>query len=95
MKDQKQYILANFNFEHVHKAMRALKWGWASSGGETPTMGQLYQCAERLLDEAAEKPGDYYVGIGGFVVRKDDGILSLAFEVDEWDGSNIVNGGRQ
>ena len=47
-------ILDEFNFAHVHKAMVALDWKWASSKNYIPSMDELRAEAERLLRDVAD-----------------------------------------
>jgi hypothetical protein len=73
-----------FDFHKVRQAMKALDWRWASLG-DVPAISELRKEARRLLRTAAEYPRDYYfVATGGFVARKEHGILSLSFEVADW-----------
>lgn len=89
-------IVENFNWEKVHKTMKALDWTWYDSGGETPTIGALFRCATGLLHDAydgAERfKADYRTGTGGFYARAlvDDNTkeiieLRLWFEVASWE----------
>jgi hypothetical protein len=53
-------IMDNFNFAHVHKAMVALDWKWATSKNYVPSMDDLRETAERLLRGAAKsRLGDF------------------------------------
>lgn len=92
-------IIENFNWEKVHKAMKALEWTWHDSEGETPTIGALFKCAVGLLHDAYDRAerfkADCTAGTGGFYARAfvDDETkevieLRLAFEVCNWDYYN-------
>lgn len=89
-------IVENFNWEKVHKAMKALEWNWHDSEGETPSIGALFNCAIGLLHDAydgAEKDKtNYTYATGGFYARafvddetKEVTQLRLSFEVCNWD----------
>lgn len=60
------YILDNFDFKSVHKAMKALNWKWA---GEHPSMKDLKNKAKDLLITCA-RTKSYQVSCGGFVVTR-------------------------
>jgi len=84
-----QQILANFDFEKVRKVMELLNWKWVDSE-KTPTIGELYQTAEQLLnmvsnslfttsDQSTEE-------LGGFVATiYDNGDLRLSFVVENYE----------
>lgn len=92
-------IVENFQWGKVHKTMEALGWTWYDSGGETPTIGMLFKCAEGLLrgayDGAEKDKTDYICATGGFRATatvdeetKEVIELRLAFEVCNWDYYN-------
>ena len=87
-------IIECFDWERVQDTMQKLDWTWASSEGETPSIGKLISTASRLLRDAydgAEKDqSTYLAGTGGFeaVCHVDvDGMyrLGLRFVVTSWD----------
>lgn len=86
-----QNILGNFDFVRVHETMRLLNWRWASTAEdlECPTVGQLYQTAERLLHQVVDEKWQH-CGTGGLEAHRyehDDGlppVLELKFVVTEW-----------
>jgi hypothetical protein len=87
-------IIENFNWGKVYRTMEALGWIWASSEGETPSIGKLITTATRLLrdayDGAVKEQETYLAGTGGFeAVCYMDGDdmyrLELRFVVTSWD----------
>jgi len=87
-------IVENFNWDKVYRTMDALGWIWASSEGETPSIGKLISTATGLLrdayDGAEKEQYIYLVGTGGFqavcYVDGDDMYrLELRFVVTSWD----------
>jgi hypothetical protein len=101
-KDREQLIdeiVECFDWERVQDTMQKLDWTWASSEGETPSIGKLISTASRLLRDAydgAEKEQETHLsGTGGFeaVCHVDkDGMyrLELRFVLASWD-VNIQN----
>jgi len=96
-KDREQLIdeiVECFDWERVQDTMQKLDWTWASSEGETPSIGKLISTASRLLrdayDGAVKEQETYLAGTGGFeaVCYMDkDGMyrLELRFVVASWD----------
>jgi hypothetical protein len=96
-KDREQLIdeiVECFDWERVQDTMQKLDWTWASSEGETPSIGKLISTASRLLRDAydgAEKEQETHLsGTGGFeaVCHVDkDGMyrLVLRFVLTSWD----------
>lgn len=84
MEEKISYILDNFDFESVHKAMIALEWNWyLGMGGEgIPSVGALKKAARELLSEAWTKRS--IISSGGFSAEYDDGNLVLSFTLEEW-----------
>lgn len=83
---QIKQIVTWFDWEKVRRAMVALKWAWAGSEQEDyiPSMGEIVLSGIEYLKEVS-KHNDSCCGSGGFVARNDDGYLSLAFVVSDWD----------
>lgn len=86
-------ILDEFDFYRVQKAMDALDWVWASSGG-VPDIGELRRCARRLFEYAMKADTaepDYMTGTGGFEVSRSlypgdaKRYYSLKFVVSDWN----------
>ena len=96
-KDREQLIdeiVECFDWERVQDTMQKLDWTWASSEGETPSIGKLISTASRLLRDAydgAEKEQETHLsGTGGFeaVCHVDKGgmyRLVLRFVLASWD----------
>jgi hypothetical protein len=79
-EEQLDLVLNNFDFGRVRKAMVALDWRWANKG--IPTLGDLYNEAERLLIKAQEEKCT--IATGGLVAMgTKSGVLSLSFVVEE------------
>jgi hypothetical protein len=84
-------VLADFDFERVHRVMDWLGWTWANLG-RTPTIAELTDEARRLLLELNGEPE--VLGSGGLRASyKSDGTLSLKFILaeawsDQEDDSN-------
>jgi hypothetical protein len=80
---QIETILRQFNFSRVKECMDAMDWGWGW-GQEVPTLGDLFFAAQKLLLDTVSSDS-LGMSTGGFVVRKQDGWLSLSFEVSSYD----------
>ena len=99
-------IIANFEFERVNEAMKALRWFWAGTKG-VPTISELKESAQQRLNDAIEQvlsPNNtehHEVGwmsnSGGLKAtawKKEDGTLSriqLEFVVTDWDAEDDEN----
>jgi hypothetical protein len=88
------YIIENFDWERIHKAMVALDWFWGDDD-EAPSIGRLVIKARDLLTQAATSAAQHdeecHAATGGLrATAWPDGELRLAFEVDLWD---TINGG--
>jgi len=92
MKKQIDYIMDNFDFSRVHKAMKALNWKWAGANYEVPEESDLRSTARRLLEDVAVMDIGYWIATGGFVASKEedeDGhYLTLMFRITETRGFN-------
>ncbi len=96
-KDREQLIdeiVECFDWERVQDTMQKLDWTWASSEGETPSIGKLISTASRLLRDAydgAEKEQETHLsGTGGFeavchVDKHGMYRLVLRFVLTSWD----------
>lgn len=78
-------VLANFDFEKVHKGMIAVKWTWRTEDGSgnlaIPTRDALVVTARDLLEKAWRSDGA--VRTGGFCARYEeavDGYATLGLE---------------
>jgi hypothetical protein len=80
-------IFENFDWERVHKAMIATNWVW-SFGKDNygiPDVNTIKKHAYTYLKEAFEKQSQ--VSTGGFTAKYEDGNLSLAFTLEEWESN--------
>ena len=78
--------LADFDFGTVHNCMTVLDWKWGlGDESHIPSIGELYQTAERLLVRAAQK--EFSCSSGGFVAFSDGTSVELCFTVAEADCS--------
>ena len=92
-------IIAEFDFERVHKVMKFLDWKWAGgSKPKVPTIHKLKECARSLLKDAyigalKHKGERYSVTTGGFnadcfIDKGGNSIdFNLLFYIDEWSES--------
>ena len=82
--EQIQEIIANFDWEKVHKVMVALDWQWAKTLEHEegiPKIGDLVNTATALLTDVY-KQNAQSVSCGGFSAVQEDGLLGLEFRVD-------------
>lgn len=80
-----ELTMHRFDFIRVHEVMNKVKWQWASlHGGLTvPSIDQLKDVAERLLEEAYQ--GNTEVSTGGFWANYDGHNFFLKFIVIDSD----------
>ena len=88
------HILANFDFNKVHRTMEFLEWSWFDTDG-TPTIDDLREAAWSKLQSAysnskGREDGKGYCSSGGFEARYEDGGFSLSFTVTEWDSYDMI-----
>jgi hypothetical protein len=82
-------VLRRFDALLVHMTMCATDWEWQCRG--VPTVGQIYDCASSLLNEAATQcPPGSVLGSGGLFVRKFGRRLELEFLI-EWATSEGID----
>ena len=76
-----------FDFDKVHRAMKALRWEWADAEEKIPCQGEIREKARGLLVDAIED--GVCVSSGGFKATyiPVEGFLKLEFIVSEWDVS--------
>lgn len=82
-------VLANFDMNRVHKAMKTLDWVWwnpAMDDYAPPTIDKLHATARNLLTEVIEK-GLGNCSTGGFTAFKETGemgqiSIGLEFRVE-------------
>jgi len=78
-------IMDWFDFDKVHKTMRALRWEWVGAEEKIPCQGEIREKARRMLTESIET--QMSIGSGGLQVTyiPGEGFLKLEFVVSEWD----------
>ena len=81
-------ILASFNFDRVHTAMKALDWVWWNAIDEVPNIDELKETAKELLQDCAEhmdSKKDYSSSTGGFVAAWNNKLkeIELSFVLTE------------
>jgi hypothetical protein len=78
-------IMDWFDFEKVHKTMKALRWEWVGAEEKIPCQGEIREMARQLLTEAIQT--EMSMGTGGLQVTyiPVEGFLKLEFVVSEWD----------
>ena len=78
-------IMDWFDFEKVHKTMKALRWEWVGAEEKIPCQGEIRERARQLLTEAIQS--EMSIGTGGLRVTyiPVEGFLKLEFVVSEWD----------
>jgi len=102
-KDMINEVLANFDFDKVHKTMTLLNWVWAGSDG-VPTKAELKEAAEYHMNGAIEQvlsPDNkshtdcaWISASGGFKAmawrtkRNKLARVQLEFMVTDWDADN-------
>jgi len=89
-QEQWYYILENFQWDRVEKAMFALDWTWWPDE-EPPKVGKIISGASKICEEAWEL--GCTISSGGFtatIIKNEEGkFLSLGFTVAKWDGWEI------
>ena len=77
--------LREVDFDKIHAYMDWSNWDWGprskSEAHHVPTIGELYQTAERLLVQAAEK--ECMVASGGFSAFSDGKSVEICFSIAE------------
>jgi len=78
-----------FEWELVHKAMVAVGWVWHFGGNNygTPNVSTIKHFAYELLSSAYDKKATLQTG--GFIASYEDGDMSLAFIITEWEVLNF------
>ena len=73
-------VLADFDFDKVHKAMVAVEWKWGLEPGRIPTRDELVACARGLLERIWDRGGE--ARLGGFVAGrwKEDAAEAVRFD---------------
>lgn len=80
-------ILDRFDFDRVQQTMKAIGWRWSGPQGTfSPSYDQLKNDAREILFNVVNSPARS-ISKGGFMARKEDGHLYLAFIVSDWTGT--------
>ncbi len=93
-------VIAQFDYQKVHKVMTDLNWTWYNSQTETkvPSIGELVLSSLKLMNEAVNKlgysEGRMIVATGGFkatAIRHDDGFITidLEFVLTDWSAGYV------
>ncbi len=77
-------ILDEFDFELVHRTMKALEWTWHGSV-DSPTIGDLRRAARELLQELLKQDSLHLVGMGGLFAYRIADTVGLRFEVTSYE----------
>jgi hypothetical protein len=76
-------IMDEFDFEIVHRTMKALDWKWACFDG-TPTIGDLRRMARELLNDLINNKYEV-TGSGGLFAYRMGATVGLRFEVTSYE----------
>lgn len=88
LEEQKDYILQNFDFRHVHHVMRLLDWEWSMETKQrVPSFEEVFNFAEKELQNLIEHENLLETYCGGFLLSKIRGVLTMAFCVERVDCS--------
>jgi hypothetical protein len=77
-------ILDEFDFETVHRTMKALDWKWSGCEVDIPSIGDLRRQARLLLQELFRNKYRC-TGTGGLFAYNENGIVGLRFEVTSYE----------
>jgi len=83
MRELIEEITDEFDFEKVHRTMKALEWTWHDTDG-VPTIGDLRRAARGLLQELL-KGNNHYIGMGGLFAYRIADTVGLRFEVTSYE----------
>lgn len=73
-------VMDNFDFKKVEQTMRFLNWTWVN---EVPNEKRLRSCVRDLIKTLQDDENCGFTATGGFVVTFEDGILNIAFILEE------------
>jgi hypothetical protein len=76
-------IMDEFDFEIVHRTMKALDWKWAGFDG-TPTIGDLRRMARELLNDLIKNKYEV-TGSGGLFAYRMGATVGLRFELTSYE----------
>ena len=87
------YIIDNFDFERVKKAMNAVEWCYHDSEGDVVSVAELRNMARYVLKSLIPYANRYYylIASGGFEATVnnyedcDKPVFKLRFVIEEWE----------
>jgi hypothetical protein len=86
---QVKQIMDTFDFQKVHKAIMLMDLRWnnaATNHQEIPTIEEIKNIAYELLTDAIEGHDRVEHMSGGFITKKESGVLSMFFVIEEQHG---------
>jgi hypothetical protein len=84
MRELIEEITDEFDFEVVHRTMKALDWTWYGSV-ESPSIGDLRRQARELLQELLRNDNYHLTGTGGLFAYRIADTVGLRFEVTSYE----------
>lgn len=75
-------VILRFNFDRVHRIMKAMGWTWYNAIDEIPSIGELKATARMLLEKVKEQTS---VSTGGLEAVWRDGEYGLRFIPEQWE----------
>lgn len=78
-------ILDEFDFETVHRTMKALDWKWSGCEVDIPSIGDLRRMARELLQELLRNDKYHITGTGGLYAYRIADTVGLRFEVTSYE----------
>lgn len=84
MRELIEEITDEFDFEKVHRTMKALDWKW-SGCDDVPSIGDLRRQARELLQELLRNDHYHLTGTGGLFAYRIADTVGLRFEVTSYE----------
>lgn len=84
MRELIEEITDEFDFEKVHRTMKALNWTWHDTD-DVPTIGDLRRQARELLQELFRNDRYHLTGTGGLFAYRIADTVGLRFEVTSYE----------
>ena len=78
-------IMDWFDFDKVHRTMKALRWEWIGAEEKIPCQGEIRERARQLLTDAIQSEMSIGSGVLQVTYVPVEGFLKLEFVVSEWD----------
>lgn len=78
-------VLDEFDFYRVKKVMDVLDWQWWDAAEGVPSVSELRKKARSLLVQSFDNYPTFRLKTGGFSVENRDEVLSLSFELEDWE----------